>query len=80
MFEAQVVRLEFTQKVKVWVPPRHRFIQYGPEDEWWMRKYGVGEEKELTQTVVIPRAIITGMDGNQLRLTAIPEHFPAGEE
>ncbi len=29
---------------KVWVFPEEKFVSYGPEDEWWARKYGFGHE------------------------------------
>ena len=29
--------------VEVWEPPKGRFIEYGPEDEWWARPLGVGD-------------------------------------
>lgn len=25
-----------------WHFPERRFVEYGPEDEWWARKYGYG--------------------------------------
>lgn len=27
-----------------WEFPKDRFVEYGPEDEWWARKYGFGRE------------------------------------
>lgn len=29
-------------KTTAWEFPRDRFIEYGPEDEWWARKLGFG--------------------------------------
>lgn len=29
---------------KPWQFPYDKFIQYGPEDEWWARKWGFGKE------------------------------------
>lgn len=30
--------------VTVWEFPKDRFVEYGPEDEWWARKVGFGRE------------------------------------
>lgn len=33
-----------------WIFPKERFVEYGPEDEWWARKYGFGHEGEYEPT------------------------------
>ncbi len=53
-FDCSVVRKE-----KRWRFPKDRFIEYGPEDEWWGRKYGFGHEEEVQIAFEIAGACVT---------------------
>ena len=67
-----VARLKFTRLVKAWEFPRDRFVTYGPEDEGWCRYFGVGREAARLESVVIPRAVITGVNADgSVRFTAV---------
>lgn len=65
--------LTIEKTVPVWVYPRDRFIEYGPEDEWWARKLGFGHEELREQTIHIPRGFIKKIDGLIISFTALPE-------
>jgi hypothetical protein len=74
MIAGQVRKLEFITKQKVWVFPPDRFVQYGPEDEWWARKYGFGHEEVQLCRVVIPHAVITGIKDGKIKFRALANY------
>ncbi len=41
---------------KKWVFPYDKYIEYGPEDEWWARKQGFGYEAE--QVICVKDVIV----------------------
>jgi hypothetical protein len=43
--------IETLHSCKKWEFPYDRFIEYGPEDEWWARKWGFGKEVDYTKPV-----------------------------
>jgi len=71
------VSLTFTRRRKVWVFPPDRFVEYGPEDEWWARKYEFGHEHEVSETITVPRAYVSrvGPDGS-VEFTAVTDLGP----
>lgn len=70
--------LTIIQDVKVWVFPSDRFIEYGPEDEWWARRLSFGHEEIRERTIHVPRAIVNRVDKNEISFTALPESIPVG--
>ncbi len=40
--------------------PKHRFVEYGPEDEWWLLKFGYA--KRITR----PTSVIIQVDESRL--------------
>lgn len=77
VFGAQVVSLTCSVSVPCWEFPKHRFVEYGPEDEWWARQCGFGKAvTRVKESLHFPRAVITKVDANgTVRFTALPDMF-----
>lgn len=71
---ANVSRLSFTTRRKVWEFPKDKFCRYEASDELWARPLGFGREIEVKDTLVIPNAVITECGPNRVTFKAIPEH------
>lgn len=73
-----VYSLTLKRTEKYWEFPQERFVEYGPEDEWWARKYGFGQEIEVQveqhSKAILKDCSIDPPHNNQLtqRLTFVP--------
>lgn len=65
--------LTMTHRRKVWEFPRDRFITYEPSDEANCRALGLGREVAITETTVVPRAVVEFRDG-AYQITALPDY------
>jgi hypothetical protein len=72
-----VVSLSYQTRRKVWRFPKDRFVEYGPEDESYCRLAGFGREEEVTETICIPRAVITDLRWTPSRAEMSFEAMPA---
>lgn len=65
-------QISYHQSKRVWQFPRGRFVEYGPEDESWCRFFGIGEEVEVVQRVVLENMYLVGHSGGRIEFRAIP--------
>lgn len=72
--EVPVFNLVLRRQEQTWIPPKDKFVEYGPEDEYWMREAGYGKMAEAVITITYPSVIVEKMskDGITFRPVSIP--------
>ena len=70
---ADTFHIELRHRVKRWVFPASRFVEYGRTDEEWCRFFGVGHEVETEESITIPQAYIRSIDlDGSIEFGAVP--------
>lgn len=60
VFNDSCFSITVSEYVDGWVFPEDRFVEYGPEDEWWAKKVGFGHRGTVKKESIIPKAVFTG--------------------
>lgn len=54
--------IQCVDKIKRWVPPIEKFVEYEDKDESWLRYFGMGKEIEETITHTIDNLYIFSIE------------------